>query len=125
MSSMHGWGTCDVQFEQPDLCSSPPLGPCHQARVSTPMALPYYHGLLPYLEYCLYPPLYIAGPIMSYNSFASQRASPLGLTWRQVGSAAAYARGPAMNHHHHHHCTSLSYTAPKFLPAGPLLADLA
>lgn len=81
--------------------------------MSTPLPLPYYHGLLPYLEYCLYPPLYIAGPIMSYNSFASQRAAPLGLTWRQVGSVAVhYAGGPAMKLHRCL-CTPSSYTATK------------
>eukprot|EP00198_Chlamydomonas_reinhardtii_P000481 XP_001689816.1 membrane bound O-acyl transferase-like protein [Chlamydomonas reinhardtii] len=44
-----------------------------KARVEEPLPLCQY-SLAGLLEYCLYPPLYIAGPIMSYNCFASQRA---------------------------------------------------
>ncbi|WVF65389.1 hypothetical protein IAT40_000116 [Kwoniella sp. CBS 6097] len=35
-----------------------------------------------YLSYCLYPPLYIAGPIMTYNDFTWQMRSPLTITRR-------------------------------------------
>ncbi|GIL45301.1 hypothetical protein Vafri_2572 [Volvox africanus] len=43
-----------------------------RALTNTPLPLPYY-SLLPFLEYVLYPPLYIAGPIITFNSFAAQR----------------------------------------------------
>ncbi|KXZ51701.1 hypothetical protein GPECTOR_11g150 [Gonium pectorale] len=43
-----------------------------KARVETPLPLPYYN-LWSFLEYVLYPPLYVAGPIITFNSFASQR----------------------------------------------------
>ncbi|GFR42506.1 hypothetical protein Agub_g3297, partial [Astrephomene gubernaculifera] len=43
-----------------------------RTRVETPLPLSYY-GLGSFLEYVLYPPLYIAGPIITFNSFASQR----------------------------------------------------
>lgn len=49
------------------VCDTP-----RQALVDTPLPLPYY-GLLPFLEYVLYPPLYIAGPIITFNSFTAQR----------------------------------------------------
>ncbi|GLI66085.1 hypothetical protein VaNZ11_009807 [Volvox africanus] len=43
-----------------------------RALTDAPLPLPYY-SLLPFLEYVLYPPLYIAGPIITFNSFAAQR----------------------------------------------------
>ncbi|GLC54156.1 hypothetical protein PLESTB_000829800 [Pleodorina starrii] len=43
-----------------------------RALTESPLPLPYY-GLLPFLEYVFYPPLYIAGPIITFNSFAAQR----------------------------------------------------
>lgn len=47
-----------------------------QARVETHLS-PGQYGLVPYLLYLLYPPLYVAGPIITYNSFTSQAQAPL------------------------------------------------
>ncbi|EFJ52688.1 hypothetical protein VOLCADRAFT_85921 [Volvox carteri f. nagariensis] len=43
-----------------------------RALSEAPLPLAYY-SLMPFLEYCMYPPLYIAGPIITFNSFAAQR----------------------------------------------------
>jgi D-alanyl-lipoteichoic acid acyltransferase DltB (MBOAT superfamily) len=40
--------------------------------VVTPRSEAEYDSLPLYLAYALYTPLYVAGPIMSFNSFASQ-----------------------------------------------------
>ena len=37
-----------------------------------------------YFVYCMYPPLYMAGPIMTFNSFASQALAPLPIRRWQV-----------------------------------------
>lgn len=37
-----------------------------------------------YLPYCFYPPLYIAGPTITYNNFVSQLAAPPRITAGQV-----------------------------------------
>lgn len=43
------------------------------------------YNLLMYLAYLLYPPLYIAGPISTFNAFASQMAAPAAnLTLRSI-----------------------------------------
>eukprot|EP00879_Flechtneria_rotunda_P009496 GHRR01009939.1.p1 GENE.GHRR01009939.1~~GHRR01009939.1.p1 ORF type:complete len:537 (+),score=91.15 GHRR01009939.1:293-1903(+) len=47
-----------------------------------------------YLAYCLYPPLYIAGPISTYNAFASQMQAPASnLTAVAVGRYCLRALG--------------------------------
>ncbi|KAG2447569.1 hypothetical protein HYH02_007492 [Chlamydomonas schloesseri] len=53
-----------------------------KARVEEPLPLSQY-SLAGLLEYCLYPPLYIAGPIITFNCFSSQRAP--GGAMRQLG----------------------------------------
>ncbi|KAH9933568.1 MBOAT-domain-containing protein [Epithele typhae] len=40
------------------------------------------YSYLNYLAYAIYPPLYIAGPIMTFNDFMWQVKRPLGVTWR-------------------------------------------
>lgn len=41
-----------------------------------------------YLSYALYPPLYLAGPIMTYNAFRSQLVSPPSLSRSTIVSYA-------------------------------------
>ena len=38
------------------------------------------YGMASYLAYVLYPPLYVAGPVLTFNGFASQlkRPRPIG-----------------------------------------------
>lgn len=42
------------------------------------------YNLAAFVAYALYPPLYIAGPIMTFNSFASQLSSPTPTSPRRV-----------------------------------------
>ncbi|KAK9819787.1 hypothetical protein WJX72_002349 [[Myrmecia] bisecta] len=58
-----------------------------KARQETSLALHHY-SLAAYLAYVLYPPLYIAGPTMTFNSFASQLRHPKVIPHGQV---ACYA----------------------------------
>ena len=37
-----------------------------------------------FLEYALYPPLYLAGPTLTFNAFASQRRAPRDIGIAQV-----------------------------------------
>lgn len=52
-------------------------------RVQTPHALHEY-TYLSQVMYLLYPPLFLAGPIMTFNDFHSQRLEPLVIPWRAV-----------------------------------------
>lgn len=52
-----------------------PPTPRAQARAEQPLAPGAYH-LATFLAYSFYPPLYIAGPILTFNQFGSQLASP-------------------------------------------------
>jgi D-alanyl-lipoteichoic acid acyltransferase DltB (MBOAT superfamily) len=53
-----------------------------------------YNSLLIYLAYLLYPPLYIAGPISTFNAFASQMAAPAAsITPKSVGLYLLRAAG--------------------------------
>ena len=62
-----------------------------QARAELPLPAGSYN-LPSFLAYALYPPLYIAGPILTFNAFASQIAAPSALL--NLRSTAAYlARG--------------------------------
>lgn len=55
---------------------------------------PSAYNLLMYLAYLLYPPLYIAGPISTFNAFASQMAAPSAqVTPRSVGLYLLRAAG--------------------------------
>ena len=56
------------------------------SRARQPLPLHLYTGLLAYLAYALYPPLYVAGPILSFNSFTSQLMLPVCNSARQVWS---------------------------------------
>ena len=47
--------------------------PCYKLRTDCPRSLNDDFGVLNYLSYMLYVPLYIAGPMISYNSFISHR----------------------------------------------------
>ena len=46
-----------------------------KARAAQPLPLSEYN-FVAYIVYCLYPPLYIAGPIITFNSFSSQLINP-------------------------------------------------
>jgi len=48
----------------------------HRKRVSTSLPEEDY-SLLNFIAYCLYPPLYIAGPIMTFNDFVWQVSWPI------------------------------------------------
>ncbi|KAL6751087.1 MBOAT, membrane-bound O-acyltransferase family-domain-containing protein [Haematococcus lacustris] len=56
-----------------------------KVRVEAPRPLGQY-SLVLYCVYCLYPPLYIAGPIMTHNDFVAQLQGPgpSRPSWRQV-----------------------------------------
>lgn len=65
-------------------CSSAFCAPSNaQARVQQHQPLACY-DLLHFWAYVAYPPLYIAGPILTFNSFASQLQQPVRLSGRQV-----------------------------------------
>lgn len=61
----------------------PPSGalPPSKARVQGPHALDEY-TYLSQVAYLLYPPLFMAGPIVTFNDFHSQRLAPLTIPWR-------------------------------------------
>lgn len=46
-------------------------------RIQTPLELSKYNNYKNYLAYCVYSPLYIAGPIVTFNDFMRQSESPL------------------------------------------------
>ena len=54
-----------------------------QARQKTSLPASAYN-LITYLAYVYYPPLYIAGPICTFNSFASQLRVPMRLQHKYV-----------------------------------------
>lgn len=64
----------------PSAATTPPVEQPGQtdnrARSSQPRQRGEYDSLPLYLAYILYPPLFIAGPIMSFNDFASQLSRP-------------------------------------------------
>jgi len=47
------------------------------------------YNLITYLAYVYYPPLYIAGPICTFNSFASQLRVPMCLQYKYVSSSVS------------------------------------
>jgi D-alanyl-lipoteichoic acid acyltransferase DltB (MBOAT superfamily) len=54
-----------------------------RSRAQSSHPLPDYN-FKSYLSYALYPPLYLAGPIITYNSFLSQLASPPTISRAQI-----------------------------------------
>lgn len=54
-----------------------------KARVQTPHA-PEAYTYLSQVMYLLYPPLFLTGPILTFNDFHSQRLVPLSIPWRAV-----------------------------------------
>ena len=55
----------------------------HKQRTGTPHPLDVY-SFSHYVAYAIYPPLYIGGPIITFNDFMWQLKRPLDITWRQV-----------------------------------------
>ncbi|EPQ53946.1 MBOAT-domain-containing protein [Gloeophyllum trabeum ATCC 11539] len=55
----------------------------HKKRTTTPHPQVFY-GYINYLAYVLYPPLYIAGPIMTFNDFMWQLQRPVAISVRSV-----------------------------------------
>ena len=45
---------------------------------------PRCYNLLAYTAYCLYIPLYLTGPMITYNAFVSQIYRPMRIPWRPV-----------------------------------------
>lgn len=82
---------------------TPALRPTPQARSELALA-PAAYSLPAFLAYALYPPLYIAGPTLGFNAFASQLAAPpacvtpraTALYWAR--GVAAWATLEAMTH---------------------------
>ncbi|KAF5825775.1 hypothetical protein DUNSADRAFT_7021 [Dunaliella salina] len=66
-----------------------------KARVDTPLPLASY-SYLQHFVYCFYPPLYIAGPTITFNDFASQIAAPPRQSAREVLTYAARWLGAAL-----------------------------
>lgn len=60
---------------------SPPS--THKSRVNTSLEVGEY-DLVGLIAYAIYPPLYVAGPIMTYNDFIWQMKNPQPLPWRKV-----------------------------------------
>ncbi|KAF4597198.1 glycerol transporter [Pleurotus pulmonarius] len=52
-----------------------------KTRVSTVHSLEMY-SFINYLSYAIYSPLYIAGPIMTFNDYLWQHRKPMSITWR-------------------------------------------
>ena len=61
--------------------------PGWQARAATPLPLGEYSAGQ-FFRYVFYPPLYLAGPILTFNTFASQRRSPSSISSKQVSMSA-------------------------------------
>jgi MBOAT, membrane-bound O-acyltransferase family len=57
--------------------------PAWQARAATPLPLSEYSAAH-FFEYMFFPPLYLAGPILTFNAFPSQRRSPSNVSSKQV-----------------------------------------
>ena len=69
-----------------DKCTSCTRGlPCHGADVIKPCDVSSYN-LINYLAYVFYPPLYLAGPIMTFNAFMNQGR---GRSWNGIVSYGA------------------------------------
>ncbi|KAK4046734.1 glycerol transporter [Microbotryomycetes sp. JL201] len=64
---------------------SPPAASVRSSPSSTSHPLHFYAFWL-YLTYALYPPLYLAGPILTFNSFVSQLLNPPVISRRMVAS---------------------------------------
>jgi len=62
-----------------------------QARAATAL-LPGSYGAAAYLAYVLYPPLYVAGPVLTFNGFASQLLRPRPIAVAQVPPATQQRR---------------------------------
>lgn len=90
--SRHHRGDISMQ-QQPGQQSPGPIGskgrPAASARHRQHTALPAAadYSVLMYLAHVLYPPLYLAGPIITYQDFAWQLRQPPKLTSRAVGGA--------------------------------------
>lgn len=59
-----------------------------QAQQKQPLPLVEYN-IWAYLAYVYYPPLYIAGPICTFNAFARQSRQPSAIQRRQVRKQAS------------------------------------
>lgn len=71
------------------VCAAGPAGAAAQCRQQAPLPSDGDYGLLPYLAYILYAPLYLAGPIITFQDFAWQlrrceppRAREVGICFR-------------------------------------------
>jgi len=62
-----------------------------KARVEAPLPLASY-SYLQHFVYCFYPPLYIAGPTITFNDFASQIAAPPRQSAREVSACKTPAK---------------------------------
>jgi hypothetical protein len=88
----------------------------HQVRSELPLS-PSSYGLSTFLSYALYPPLYIAGPILTFNAFASQLAGARWLVGWLVSrlpiALPHTARGPL-------HSSSIQHGPPPHPPRAAL-----
>lgn len=70
-----------------------------QARAVAPRALEEYNAAC-FFEYVFYPPLYLAGPTLTFNAFASQQRAHRAISAKQVNQNLARRRtrvaGPAL-----------------------------
>ncbi len=70
-----------------------------QARAVAPRALEEYNAAR-FFEYVFYPPLYLAGPTLTFNAFASQQRAHRAISAKQVNQNLARRRtrvaGPAL-----------------------------
>ena len=64
--------TCSVAASRKATCPTRPLTAAALRRQQTPLPSEGEYALLPYLAYVLYVPLYLAGPIITFQDFAWQ-----------------------------------------------------
>ncbi|GFZ47191.1 Glycerol uptake protein 1 [Saitozyma sp. JCM 24511] len=76
---------CDYHWREPVTTVETPSD--YRNRVTRSLTEEDY-SLINFLAYCLYPPLYIAGPIITFNDFVWQLKRPLEITWKEKLSYA-------------------------------------
>ena len=88
------------------------------------------YSFLNFLAYCLYPPLYIAGPIVTFNSFTAQLMSPFRsirpryiLTYTLRWGAALMSL-EVLTHTIYYNCIAKLKAWPHLIQAGVLLGPL-
>jgi D-alanyl-lipoteichoic acid acyltransferase DltB (MBOAT superfamily) len=72
-----------------EVCALGERHKCSKYRVKERLAISEYRNFTLYLAYILYAPLYIAGPIITFNDFVSQLRNPIRIPIRSLALYAA------------------------------------